>query len=569
MVDRPPAGTIPDAPGLVPVQGRARAGSSTSARPRACASGCRTTSRTRATCTPRTAQMVATAETRRVDPGAQRGRGADARVQPHQAAPAPVQHPAARRQELPVPRRHRSTTSGRGRMVMRGPQAQGRRATSGPYAHAYAIRETLDLLLRTFPIRTCSRQQVRPAPAPRPAVPAVPHREVLRAVRRRDRPRGLRRSSSQELFDFLDGDTDADRQAARRARCARRPTSSSSSGRPGCATGSPAVRKAIERQQMVADTQRGLRRDRHRRRRARGGGAGVLRAQGPGRRAQGLRRRQGRGPRRPASSSPGSSRSSTATSRRSACPSRCSCRSSPTTSTLYEEWLTDLRGSRVADPRAAAGRQARAARDGHPQREGGVHPPPAAPRRRPQQPGPGAQRAAGRSSACPRRRCASSATTWRHLQGTDYVGSMVVMEDGLPRSATTAGSRSRTSPGNDDFAAMEEVLTRRLTAYLAERDQPDRASGRAVRLPAAAAAGRRRQGPARRGRAGACEELGLEDEIPVAVAGQAVRGGLRPGPSRAGRRSRGSPRRCTCCSGSATRPTASPSPSTASCAASG
>ena len=27
----------------------------------------------------------------------------------------------------------------------------------GPYAHAYAIRETLDLLLRTFPIRTCTK----------------------------------------------------------------------------------------------------------------------------------------------------------------------------------------------------------------------------------------------------------------------------------------------------------------------------------------------------------------------------------------------------------------------------
>ena len=26
----------------------------------------------------------------------------------------------------------------------------------GPYAHAYAIRETLDLLLRTFPVRSCS-----------------------------------------------------------------------------------------------------------------------------------------------------------------------------------------------------------------------------------------------------------------------------------------------------------------------------------------------------------------------------------------------------------------------------
>ena len=29
-----------------------------------------------------------------------------------------------------------------------------------------------------------------------------------------------------------------------------------------------------------------------------------------------------------------------------------------------------------------------------------------------------------------------------HLQGTDYVGSMVVMEDGLPRPRSTGGSRS-------------------------------------------------------------------------------------------------------------------------------
>ncbi|MBI4729684.1 MAG: excinuclease ABC subunit UvrC [Acidobacteria bacterium] len=41
-------------------------------------------------------------------------------------------------------------------MVMRGPKRPGTRVF-GPYAHAYAIRETFDLLLRTFPIRTCSR----------------------------------------------------------------------------------------------------------------------------------------------------------------------------------------------------------------------------------------------------------------------------------------------------------------------------------------------------------------------------------------------------------------------------
>jgi excinuclease ABC subunit C len=59
-----------------------------------------------------------------------------------------------------------------------------------------------------------------------------------------------------------------------------------------------------------------------------------------------------------------------------------------------------------------------------------------------------------------------------HIQGTDYVGSMVVMEDGLPKKSDYRRFRVRTVPGNDDFAAMEEVLTRRLSAYIDERALP-------------------------------------------------------------------------------------------------
>jgi excinuclease ABC subunit C len=61
-----------------------------------------------------------------------------------------------------------------------------------------------------------------------------------------------------------------------------------------------------------------------------------------------------------------------------------------------------------------------------------------------------------------------------HLQGTDYVGSMVVFEDGLAKKSDYRHFRVATVAGNDDYAAMEEVLTRRLTALLAD----DAATGR-------------------------------------------------------------------------------------------
>src|SRR5208282_366459 len=45
-------------------------------------------------------------------------------------------------------------------MVRRGARDKGSRYF-GPYAHAYAIRETLDSLTRIFPIRTCSDVKFR------------------------------------------------------------------------------------------------------------------------------------------------------------------------------------------------------------------------------------------------------------------------------------------------------------------------------------------------------------------------------------------------------------------------
>jgi excinuclease ABC subunit C len=105
-----------------------------------------------------------------------------------------------------------------------------------------------------------------------------------------------------------------------------------------------------------------------------------------------------------------------------------------------------------------------------------------------------------------------------HLQGTDYVGSMVVMEDGLPNKREYRRFKVKDVPGNDDYAAMREVLTRRLSAYIEERDQP---------------VGERGERPGKfayppqlllvdggKGQLGVAievvHELGLADEIPVA-----------------------------------------------------
>ena len=58
------------------------------------------------------------------------------------------------------------------------------------------------------------------------------------------------------------------------------------------------------------------------------------------------------------------------------------------------------------------------------------------------------------------------------LQGTNSVASMVVFEDGLPRRSEYRRFRIRGVVGQDDFAMMHEVLTRRFRRFLAEREAP-------------------------------------------------------------------------------------------------
>lgn len=105
-----------------------------------------------------------------------------------------------------------------------------------------------------------------------------------------------------------------------------------------------------------------------------------------------------------------------------------------------------------------------------------------------------------------------------HLQGTDYVGSMVVLTDGLPDKRQYRRFKVHIE-GNDDYAAMEEVLTRRLAAYIEERDQPiderGEKPGRFAYPPQLLLVdgGKGQLAVAER----VVAALGLEDEIPVAA----------------------------------------------------
>ena len=75
-----------------------------------------------------------------------------------------------------------------------------------------------------------------------------------------------------------------------------------------------------------------------------------------------------------------------------------------------------------------------------------------------------------------------------HVQGTNVVASMVVFEDGLPRKAeyrrfivkAAMGPSGEANPHIDDTAAMREVLTRRFKRYLDDRAEASDIEGMAL-----------------------------------------------------------------------------------------
>lgn len=58
-----------------------------------------------------------------------------------------------------------------------------------------------------------------------------------------------------------------------------------------------------------------------------------------------------------------------------------------------------------------------------------------------------------------------------HIQGTNTVASMVVLDDGLPKKSEYRHFTIEHGQGNDDFLSMEEAITRRFSGYALENEK--------------------------------------------------------------------------------------------------
>jgi excinuclease ABC subunit C len=394
-------------------------------------------------------------------------------------------------------------------MVMRGRKRKGVRYF-GPYGHAYAIRETLDLLLRTFPLRTCSDNKFhRHERLGRPCL--LFHIEkcsgpCVGEVSKEDYAR-----HTQELLDFLDGDTD---EVVVRLRSRMREAADNLEFEQAarCRDRLQSVEKAIEKQQMVADRSEDLD--------VIGMAEDELEAA-----VQVFFVRKGRVTGRKGfvldkveDVTPGELIGTVLEGLYDdpplGVPKSVLVPVDVAERELYEEWLGTLRGSRVQIrvPQRGDKRELQATVAQNAQEEFVRH---------------RLRRASDHNSRAkalnelqdqlglPEAPLRIECYDMSHIQGSDYVGSMVVLEDGLPKKSEYRRFKIKSGQGNDDFAAMEEVLTRRLTAYLADRRKPaGETPGKFAYPPQLLLVdgGKGQLSVAVR----VLEDLGLADQIPVA-----------------------------------------------------
>ena len=398
-------------------------------------------------------------------------------------------------------------------MVMRGQHRKGVRYF-GPFAHAYAIRETLDLLLRTFPIRTCTNAKFdRHHRLGRPCLYA--HIEKCAAPCVGDIEHDAYMQLVQELIDFLDGEHEpVVRRLEERMQRASDELEFELAARVRDQLGS--VRKAIERQQMVGTREEdydliGVAEDEleasvqlfYVRKGRVVGRKGVVvdkveDVETPALIARVVEQLY-------------------ADARREDVPKEILVPVEPEDRELYEEFLSLNRGSkvRIRVPQRGGKRElletatlnARESFQRHKLRRASDHNARAR-----------ALVALQEALALPEAPLRIECFDISNLQGTEIVGSMVVMEDGLPKRSDYRRFKVKTLEGQDDFASMEEVLTRRFRNYLRERDEGAHAGKRFAYPPnlLVVDGGKGQLGVAVR----VLEELGLED---ICVAGLAKR----------------------------------------------
>ncbi|MFA5564708.1 MAG: excinuclease ABC subunit UvrC [Acidimicrobiia bacterium] len=394
-------------------------------------------------------------------------------------------------------------------MVMRGTKRKGVRYF-GPYGHAYAIRETLDLLLRTFPIRTCSDAKFRRHERlGRPCLLAHIEKCSAPCVN------AISKADYDELVErfcgFLDGDTDAvvtqlETQMTEAASELEFELAARLRDRLG------SVRKAIERQQMVAERNEdidliGVADDELeaavqvffvRGGRVVGRKGLILdkvedldEAELVSRILEGLYYEYPP----------------------LGFPKTVLVPANSADNKLYERWLSELRGSKVAirvpqrgDKKTLLETVTHNAKEEftrHRLRRASDHNSRAEALNE-------LRNVLGLEEAPLRIECFDMS----HLSGTDYVGSMVVVEDGLAKKSDYRRFKVKNVDGNNDYAAMEEVLTRRFEAYLHDREKPVSERGGKFSYPPnllVIDGGLGQLNVALR----VLEELGLDDEIPV------------------------------------------------------
>jgi excinuclease ABC subunit C len=347
--------------------------------------------------------------------------------------------------------------------VMRGRKRKGVRYY-GPFAHAYAIRDTLDLLLRTFPVRTCSQgvfdrchRRGRPCllyhieRCSGPCIGAVDPEE--------------HRAIVMELCDFLDGNSKPVMQRLERS-MKEASTAQEYEVAAKYRDQLDQVRKAIERQQMVSARREdldviGLTEDELeaafqvffvRRGRVTGRKGFIVdkveEIDTPGLIGGFIERLY----------------------TENEIPKQILVPAMPPTSGLLTRWLAQERGSKVilAVPRRGEKRalletvieNAKQAFAQHRLKRAGDF---AARSRQLRE----LQQVLGMEDAPLRIECFDISNTGP----TEAVGSMVVFEDGMPKRSDYRRFQIRWKTTQDDFANMGEVIRRRFSRYLAERDE--------------------------------------------------------------------------------------------------